>query len=81
MNTAVCPGEKSDFHQVLVTEGYGQIFSGKLEFCNEDSIIIDGNCFYVKIILQISLWGSPVCCRGFTCEVFCTGEIHSLSGD
>ena len=43
-----CPGERSDFHRVLVTEGYGQIFSGELEFCNEDSIIIGGNCFYVK---------------------------------
>ena len=43
-----CPGERSDCHRVLVTEGYGQIFSGELEFCNEDSIIIGRNCFYVK---------------------------------
>ena len=24
--------------------------------------------------------GFAVCCRGFTCEAFCTGQIHSLSG-
>ena len=35
----------------------------------------------MKMIFQISLRGSLVCCRGFTCEAFCTGEIHSLFGD
>ena len=30
------------FTRVPVTEGYGQIFSGDLEFFNEDSIIIGG---------------------------------------
>ena len=28
-----------------MTEGYGQIFSGELELCNEDSIIIGGELF------------------------------------
>ena len=40
-----------------------------------------GNCFYVAIISQISLRGSPVCSCGFSCEALCTGEIHSLSGN
>ena len=33
------------FTGVLVTKGYGQIFSGDLEFCNEDSIIIGVELF------------------------------------
>ena len=28
-----------------MTEGYGEIFSGGLESCNEDSIIIGGELF------------------------------------
>ena len=36
--------------------------------------------FYVEIISQISLRGSHVCSRGFTCDAFCTGEIYNLSG-
>ena len=33
------------FTGVLVTEVYGEMFSGELEFCNEDSIIIGGEPF------------------------------------
>ena len=65
---------------VLVTEKYGQIFTGELKVCNEDIVIISGELLYIEIISQISLQGSPVCSRCFTCEAFCTGEIHSLSG-
>ena len=57
-----------------MTEGYGDTFSGEFEFCNEDSIIIGGELFYVKIIFQISLRGSPVCCRGFTVFHLCRGN-------
>ena len=28
-----------------MTEGYGKIFSGELEFCSEDSIVIGGGLF------------------------------------
>ena len=63
-----------------MTGGYGQIFSGELEFCIEASKIIGGELFLREIVFQISLRGSPVCSRGSTRAAFCTGEIHSLSG-
>ena len=34
----------------------------------------------MELIAQISLRGSAFRSRGFTCEAFCAGEVHSLSG-
>ena len=69
---------------VLVTEKYGQISPGSLNHVTRAALLLAGQCFYVEIISQISqssLRGSPVCSRGFTFEAFCTGEIHTLTGD
>ena len=42
--------------------------------------LLEQSCFYVDVTSQISLLSSPVCRRGFTCEAFCTGQIHTRGG-
>ena len=63
-----------------MAENYGQIFTGELELCSEDSIIISGELFLAGNNFSNFLRGSPC----YTCEAFCrfcTREIHSLSRD
>ena len=64
-----------------MTEGCGQIFSGELKFCNEDSIIIGGEPFLRENIFSNF---SP----GFACllprfhlrDVLYRGDSHLIRG-
>ena len=53
----MCPGKRSDVHRGPVTQKHGQIFIAGVKLCNDDSMIMGGNCFYVVIISQTSLLG------------------------
>ena len=57
-----------------------QVFAGELKLCNKDNIIIGSELFLRCIISQISLRGSPVCNRGFTCGNFVSGRFTACPG-